>query len=90
MKKKIQKDSDDFLLRKFTLKVQNWHFLMNCHQMETQNLVISFDYKTLLFRTHTAFYAKSKYSLTNKQAGQRLQFGFKTLDISWTILLLNF
>ena len=22
----------------------NWHFLTNCHQMETQNLVISFDY----------------------------------------------
>ena len=22
----------------------NWHFLKNCHQMETQNLVISFDY----------------------------------------------
>ena len=37
------KDSYDFWLRKFTLKVQNWHFLMNCHQMETQNLVISFD-----------------------------------------------
>ena len=29
---------------KFTLKVQNWHFLTNCHQMETPNLAISFDY----------------------------------------------
>ena len=38
------KDLDDFWHRKFTLKVQNWHFLTNCHQTETQNLVISFDY----------------------------------------------
>ena len=30
--------------KEFTLKVQNWHFLTNCHRMETQNLVISFDY----------------------------------------------
>ena len=28
------KDSDDFWHRKVTLKVQNWHFLKNCHQME--------------------------------------------------------
>ena len=42
--KKIQKDSDDFWHRKFTLKVQNRHFLTNCQRMETQNLVISFDY----------------------------------------------
>ena len=45
---KNQKDSDDFWYRKFTLKVQNWHFLTNCHQMETQNLVISFDYSCFL------------------------------------------
>ena len=43
---------------------------MNCHQMETQNLLNSFFIsvdslpKTLLFRTHTACYAKSKYSLS--------------------------
>ena len=44
----FKKDSDDFWHRKFTLKVQNWHFLTNCHQMETQNLVISFDYSWYL------------------------------------------
>ena len=37
-----------FWHRKFTLKVQNWHFLTHCHQMETQNLVISFDYSWFL------------------------------------------
>ena len=42
------RDSDDFWYRKFTLKVHNWHFLTNCHQMETQNLVISFDYSWFL------------------------------------------
>ena len=44
----FQKDSDDFWHRKFTLKVQKWYFLKNCHQMETQNLVISFDYSWFL------------------------------------------
>ena len=44
------KDSDDFWHRKFTLKVQNWHFLTNCPQMETQNLVISFDYSWFLVK----------------------------------------
>ena len=34
---------DDFWHRKFTLKVQNCHFLAYCHQMEIHNLVISFD-----------------------------------------------
>ena len=48
LKKKIQKDSDDFWRRKFTLKVQNWHFLTNYDWMETQNLVISFDYSWFL------------------------------------------
>ena len=46
--KKNPKDSDDFWHRKFTLNVQNWHFLMNYHQVETQNLVISFDYSWFL------------------------------------------
>jgi hypothetical protein len=41
--KKNKKDSDNFWRRKFTLKVQNWHFLTTCHRMDTQNLVISFD-----------------------------------------------
>ena len=44
----FHKDSDDFWYRKFTLKVQNWHFLTNRHQMKTQNLVISFDYSWFL------------------------------------------
>ena len=46
--KKIQKDSEDFWHRKFTLKIQNWHFLTNCDWTETQNLVISFDYSWFL------------------------------------------
>ena len=44
----FSKDSDDFWHRKFTLKVQNWHILANCDWMETQNLVISFNYSWFL------------------------------------------
>ena len=43
-----QTDSNDFSRGKFTLKVQNWHFLTNCQWMETHNLVISFDYSWFL------------------------------------------
>ena len=46
--KKNQKDFNNFWHRKFTLKVQNWHFLTNCQRMETQILVISFDYSWFL------------------------------------------
>ena len=51
----FQKYSDDFWHRKFTLKVQNWHFLTNCHWMETQNLVISFNYSWFLAKNFSNF-----------------------------------
>ena len=38
--------SSSKIRRHFSNKV--WHFLTNCHQMETQNLVISFDYSWFL------------------------------------------
>ena len=44
MKKKIQKDSDDFWHRKLTLKVKFWRFLTARHQSKTQNSIISFGY----------------------------------------------
>ena len=44
MKKKIQKDSDDFWHRKLTLKVKFWYFLTAPHYSNFQNLVISFEY----------------------------------------------
>ena len=42
--KKNQKDSDDFLHRKLTLKVKFWHFLTHPHYTNLQNSMILFDY----------------------------------------------
>ena len=59
---------------KFTLKVQNWHFLTNCHQMETQNLVISFGYCWFLVKNLA--YAECwimKFHYRNSSIGQPLQ-----------------
>ena len=44
MKKKIEKDSDDFLHWKLTLNVKFWHFLTAHHQSKTQNSIISLGY----------------------------------------------
>ena len=93
--------SMNFFLERFgrflTLKI---HFespklalLTNCHQMKTQNLVISFDWpETLLFRTHTACYAKSQYSLLkllifwrNSKKLVKMQIGIGYIQ-SWCIL----
>ena len=62
--------------------VQNWHFLTKCQQMETQILVISFDFswflaKDLAFWTQTA--CKSKYSLRFMTNSHEM--------IRWTLLL---
>ena len=40
--KKVEKDSDDFLHRKLTLKVKFWHFLTARHQSKIQNSKIYF------------------------------------------------
>ena len=67
LKKKIQRDSNDFWRRKFTLKVRFWHFLMNCHLVEfTKYNHGFFEYVNFWFlgpRGQTACYEKSKYSL---------------------------
>ena len=42
--KENQKDSDNFLQRKLTLKVKFWHFLKARHYSNSPNLVISFGY----------------------------------------------
>ena len=41
--KKIEKYSDDFLHRKFTLKVRFWHFLTTRHYVNSQDEIISFE-----------------------------------------------
>jgi hypothetical protein len=88
------KDSDDFWHRKFTLKVQNWHFLMNCHQMETQNLVISFDYSWFLAKNLA--YAECwimKFHYRNSSSGQRVLAHSSThsrVSLFWHILTLEF
>ena len=42
--KKSLKNSDDFLHRKLTLKIQFWHFLRPWHYVNLQNTAISFEY----------------------------------------------
>ena len=54
MKKKIQKDSDNFWHRKLTLKIKFWHFLKNRHYSKFKNSINSFEFvdfwaKTFLF-----------------------------------------
>ena len=44
MKKKIDKDSDNFWHRKLTLKVKFWHFLTPSHNTNFQNSIFSFWY----------------------------------------------
>ena len=55
MKKKIQKDSDDFWHRKLTLKVKFWYFLTAPHYSNFQNLVISFEYSWFLAKNLSNF-----------------------------------
>ena len=55
MKKKIQKDSDDFWHRKLTLKVKFWYFLTAPHYSNFQNLVISFEYSWFLAKSLSNF-----------------------------------
>ena len=45
---KNQKDSDDFLRRKLTLKIKFRHFLTPPHYTNLQNSMISFDYSWFL------------------------------------------
>ena len=69
---KLERDSNDFWHRKFTLKVQNWHFLTNFLQMETQNLVVSFDYSWFLAKNLA--YAECrimKFHYQNSSTSQR-------------------
>ena len=66
---KNQKDVNDTLCRKFTLKIKCWHFLTTSQWMDSQSTVFSFEYagfgpKILLFRSQPACFAKIKYSLT--------------------------
>ena len=44
MKKKIEKDSENFGHRKLPLKVKFWHFLTPPNQPNSQNSIISFEY----------------------------------------------
>ena len=62
------KNAVDFWHQKLTLRVQFWHFLTNRNSLHSKDTTIFFKYvdswpKTLLFSTHTACYAKIKYSL---------------------------
>ena len=53
--KKIEKDSDDFWSRKFTLNVRFWHFLTPPHYTNLQNSMISFDFSWFLAKNLSNF-----------------------------------
>ena len=51
----MEKDSDDFWLRKLTLKVKFLYFLTAPHYSNFQNLVISFEYSWFLAKNLSNF-----------------------------------
>ena len=55
MKKKIEKDSDDFWHKKLTLKVKFWHFFTPPHYTNSQISIISFGYSWLLGKNPSKF-----------------------------------
>ena len=64
MKKRIEKDSDDFWQRKLTLKVQFWHFLTPPRYTNSQNSIISFGYVDFQPKTFLILYPSLENSIT--------------------------
>ena len=56
---KIEKDSDNFWHRKFTLKVRNWHFLIAWFRADV-DLTKSFFYEKVLFSTQLSYHLMRK------------------------------
>ena len=69
MKKKIEKDSDNFWHRKLTLKVRNWHFSIAWFRLDV-DLIKFFFYEKVLFFTQLSYHLmcrvlKKSYMLSN-------------------------